>query len=263
VSTRRSPARHAAPGSPLAEDDRAGLPAKVGDALRQRVLPYGRRGPDTLADPEPPGTASHGAAAQAASPAPPAVAETREAWLRRGQAEFDYLIGHGLQPGDRMLEIGCGTLRAGHLFIDYLSAGNYYGIDVSPGALIAAQQVLAEFGLQAKMPHLSLVSGLDLRFLPASKFTVVQAHNVFARLPAAAIGDGLAQVNRVMTRDAIFDFTFDRTDGVEPELLRKDFYYRADTLASIADAGGLDTELMKDWEQLGHRHAKLRVTRRG
>ena len=65
-------------------------------------------------------------------PEPVAEAETREAWLRAGQVQFDYLISHGLQPGDRMLEIGCGNLRAGHLFIDYLSAGNYYGIDTSP-----------------------------------------------------------------------------------------------------------------------------------
>ena len=32
----------------------------------------------------------------------------------------------------RMLEIGCGNLRAGRLFIDYLDAGDYYGIDISP-----------------------------------------------------------------------------------------------------------------------------------
>jgi ubiquinone/menaquinone biosynthesis C-methylase UbiE len=238
------------------------MPAKVGDALRQRVLPHGRRGPGALAQPEPPGGASHGQPAPAPSALFPAAAETRETWLRQGQAEFDYLIGHGLQPGDRMLEIGCGSLRAGHLFIEYLSAGNYYGIDVSADSLIAAQQVIAEFGLQAKMPHLTLVSGLDLRFLPPSKFTVVQAHNVFARAPAEAIGEGLAQVSRVMTRDAIFDCTFDRADGAEHQP-RNDFYYRADTLSGLADACGFDAELMRDWEQLGHRHAKLRITRRG
>jgi SAM-dependent methyltransferase len=194
--------------------------------------------------------------------AAPAV-ETRETWVRRGQAQFDYLIGHGLQPGDRMLEIGCGTLRAGHLFIDYLSTGHYYGVDTSPDALIAAQRIVAEFGLQAKMPHLTLVSGLDLRFLPASKFTVVQAHNLFGRSPTEVIGEGFAQVSRVMTRDAIFDFTFDRADGVEPQALRKDFYRRADTLIGLADAHGFDAELMKDWEPFGHGHSKLRLIRRG
>ena len=34
--------------------------------------------------------------------------------------QFDYLVKHGLRPADRILEIGCGNLRAGRLLIDYL-----------------------------------------------------------------------------------------------------------------------------------------------
>ncbi len=43
-----------------------------------------------------------------------------------------------------MLEIGCGNLRAGRLFIEHLDAGDYYGIDISPDILLAAQRTLAE-----------------------------------------------------------------------------------------------------------------------
>ncbi len=161
-----------------------------------------------------------------------------------------------------MLEIGCGSLSAGHLFIDYLSAGNYYGIDISPEALITAQQAITEFGLQAKLPHLSLASGFDLSFLPASRFTVVQAHNLFAHAPPEAIGDCLMQVSRIMTTDAIFDFTFDRADGADRQMRRTDFYYRADSLISLAASCGLDAELLKDWDQAGHRHSRIRVTHR-
>jgi len=176
--------------------------------------------------------------------------------------QFDYLIGHGLQPGDRMLEIGCGNLSAGHRFIGYLSTGNYYGIDISPKALIAAQRVIIQFGLQAKLPHLTLVSGRDLRFLPASRFTVVHAHNVFARTALEEIGEYLAQVSRVMSADAIFDFTFDSAEGAEHQLQRADFYDRADALIGLAGSHGLDAELMKDWDQLGQPHSKIRVTHR-
>gem|GEM_PF-7060658 len=48
---------------------------------------------------------------------------THESWLKIGQMQFDYLVAHGLKPGMRMLEIGCGNLRAGRLFIDHLDAG--------------------------------------------------------------------------------------------------------------------------------------------
>jgi len=82
---------------------------------------------------------------------------THESWLKVGQMQFDYLISHGLKPGMRMLEIGCGNLRAGRLFIEHLDAGGYYGIDISPDILLAAQRTLAEAGLQHKLPHLTLV----------------------------------------------------------------------------------------------------------
>ena len=36
-----------------------------------------------------------------------------EQWLEFGQMQFDYLLRHGLKPADRILEIGCGNLRAG------------------------------------------------------------------------------------------------------------------------------------------------------
>ena len=161
-----------------------------------------------------------------------------------------------------MLEIGCGSLSAGHLFIDYLSTGNYYGIDSSPDKLIAAQRIITEFSLQAKLPHLTLVAPFDLKFLPASRFTVIHAHNVLARAPVEVIGAYLAQVRRVMTNDAIFDFTFDRAGGAEHQAQGRDFHYRADTLIGLAGSRGLDAELMKDWDELGHSHSKLRLTRR-
>ena len=44
--------------------------------------------------------------------------KSHERWLALGQMQFDYLVKHGLRPEMRMLEIGCGNLRAGRLFID-------------------------------------------------------------------------------------------------------------------------------------------------
>ena len=109
--------------------------------------------------------------------------KTRESWLQLGQLQFDYLTGHGLKPDMRMLEIGCGNLRAGRLFIDYLEPGNYYGTDISPDILLAAQRTVVEFGLQPKLPYLTLVNDLRLDFLPDGHFDVVHAHSVFSHSP--------------------------------------------------------------------------------
>jgi hypothetical protein len=241
------------------------------------VLPARRRDRDDAADLEP--LADHDyeqatpppyeqaapppAVMRSAAPEPgPDPRQAREAWLNGGRLQFDYLINQGLQPGDRLLEIGCGDLAAGHLFIDYLSTGNYYGIDLSPDAVIGAHQTITEFGLQAKAPHVTLAGDLTLGFLPASRFTVVQADGVFSNSPIEIIGECLAHVTRVMTADAIFDFTFDRT-GAERRAPGAGFRYRPDTLIDLAASHGLDAELMKDWQQPGSPQAKLRVTRPG
>ena len=186
---------------------------------------------------------------------------THESWLKIGQMQFDYLVSHGLKPGMRMLEIGCGNLRAGRLFIEHLDAGDYYGIDISPDILLAAQRTLAEAGLQHKLPHLTLVQDLKLEFLPAGYFDVVHAHSVFSHSPIEVIDECLAHVGRVMKPGGFFDFTFDRTEGAEHHVLREDFYYRTETLVALAGRHGLTGQFMKDWEELPHPQSKLRITR--
>jgi SAM-dependent methyltransferase len=186
---------------------------------------------------------------------------TRESWLRVGQMQFDYLVSHGLKPGMRMLEIGCGNLRAGRLFIEHLDPGDYYGIDISPEILLAAQRTLAGAGLQHKLPHLTLVLDLKLEFLPAGYFDVVHAHSVFSHSPIEVIDECLAHVGRVMKPGGFFDFTFDRTEGAEHHVLHEDFYYRTETLVALAGRHGLAGQLMKDWDELSHPQSRLRITR--
>ncbi|HZC40537.1 MAG TPA: methyltransferase, partial [Streptosporangiaceae bacterium] len=96
----------------------------------------------------------------------------------------------------------------------------------------------------------------------ADRFTVVHAHSVFSHSPIDVIDECLAHVGRVMTRDGIFDFTFNRTDGTEHQVLREDFYYRTETLLELAAKHGLDAQFMADWEELPHEQSKIRVTRR-
>ena len=187
--------------------------------------------------------------------------KSRESWLKIGQLQFDYLAEHGLKPDMRLLEIGCGNLRAGRLFIEYLDSGNYYGTDISPDILLAAQRTVVQYGLQHKLPHLSLVSDLTLDFLPDRHFDAVHAHSVFSHSPLAVIDECLAHVGRIMTPGGFFDFTFDETAGREHQVLREDFYYRSQTLLDLAARHGLQGRYLADWKQTGHEQSKIRLTR--
>jgi SAM-dependent methyltransferase len=186
--------------------------------------------------------------------------KTHDRWLALGQMQFDYLKSHGLTPQDRMLEIGCGNLRAGWRFIDYLDAGHYYGIDISPDILLGAQHTLADRGIQEKLPHLTLVNDLTLPFLPEGYFTVVHAHSVFSHSPLEVIEQCFEHIGRIMHTDGHFDFTFDRTEGAEHHVLWEDFYYRTETLVALAAKHGLDAKFMDDWEKLPHKQSKIRIT---
>ena len=251
----------------MSEHDRSRLSYKFGYALRHpgRVLPYARRrSRDALIGMKASDHVSYYRAVMksdtARSQERAVGSKTHESWLEIGQMQFDYLVGHGLKPGDRMLEIGCGNLRAGRLFIDYLDAGNYYGIDISPDILLAAADTVEEYGLQRKLPHLTLVRDMSLGFLPDGHFTVVHAHSVFSHSPIEVIDECLRTVARILAPDGFFDFTFDRTEGAEHHVLREDFYYRTETLIALAVRNGLQARFMADWELLPHEQSKLRVT---
>ncbi|MQA02589.1 MAG: methyltransferase [Streptosporangiales bacterium] len=186
---------------------------------------------------------------------------TEERWLTLGKMQFDYLKEHGLKPEHRMLEIGCGNLRAGWRFIDYLEPHNYYGIDISPDILLSAQQTIADYQVADKFPHMTLVNNLKFTFLPDGFFDVVHAHSVFSHSPLNIIDECFAHVGRIMAPDGLFDFTFDRTEGEEHHVLREDFYYRTETLINLAEKHGLKARFMDDWEKLPHGQSKIRVTR--
>jgi SAM-dependent methyltransferase len=179
---------------------------------------------------------------------------------RVGKLQFDYLRQHGLEPHHRVLEIGCGNLRAGWRIIRYLDQGNYYGLDISQQVLFSAQQVVAERGLQHKLPYLVLVRDQTFAHLPDATFDVVHAHSVFSHAPLDVIEDCFAHVGRIMKPDGYFDFTFKRTEGKEYGKLREDFYFRTQTLIDAAARHGLSARFMDDWEALGHSQSKIRVS---
>ncbi|MFG2528158.1 class I SAM-dependent DNA methyltransferase [Streptomyces sp. NPDC048516] len=246
--------------------NRASLTHKIGYAVRHpaRITPYVKRtARDTWLRLRHPGHVAYYRAVMASdtgrNPEAAVGSRSHERWLALGEMQFDYLAGHGLKPGHRMLDIGCGNLRAGRRFIAHLDAGHYYGIDISPDILISAKRTLTTYELQAKLPHLTITQNLTLDFLPSAHFDVVHAHSVFSHSPLGVIDECLAHVGRILAPGGFFDFTFDRTEGAEHQVLREDFYYRTETLLDLARKHGLEARFMEDWEKRPHGQSKIRV----
>lgn len=177
-------------------------------------------------------------------------------WLAYGKLQFDYLTTHGLEPNHRLLEVGCGNLRAGWRFIEFLEAGNYTGIDISPEILLAARETVIERELRGKPPVTMLANGASLESLPSAWFDVAHAHSVFSHTPLDVIEGYLSGMRRVLKPDGFFDLTYNRTDGETWDFLQEDYYFSLDTITATAADHGFETTPMTDWK---HKQDKLRL----
>jgi SAM-dependent methyltransferase len=78
-------------------------------------------------------------------------------WDAMGQLQLDYLIAAGLKPEHKLLDLGCGPLRAGVKIIPYLAPSNYFGIDSDKPSLNAGhEKELGRLGLQERCPRPNL-----------------------------------------------------------------------------------------------------------
>ena len=71
------------------------------------------------------------------------------------QVPYQLAIKHGLQPHSRVLEIGCGCLRVGYWFIDFLDKGGYSGIEPNIPMLDAGKELILGNLESEKRPNFS------------------------------------------------------------------------------------------------------------
>jgi SAM-dependent methyltransferase len=104
-------------------------------------------------------------------------------WDKMGQLQLDFMIAQGLEPSSVFLDIGCGPLRAGIRFVDYLDAGNYYGIDINESMLEIGYDVELPERLRAKLPRENLLctDRFDCDF--GVEFDAAIAQSVFTHIP--------------------------------------------------------------------------------
>jgi SAM-dependent methyltransferase len=129
-------------------------------------------------------------------------------WNEIGRLQFDFLVERGLQPHHYLLDIACGSLRAGVHFIPYLETGHYLGID--------KEEDLIEAGLRYELPP-QVVNEKQPRFVVSSEFEVDRfevrpdfalAHSLFTHLPAEMIERCLVRLRAVIREDGVLFATF-------------------------------------------------------
>lgn len=126
--------------------------------------------------------------------------------------QFNLLTFLGLREGHFLLDIGCGSLRGGRLFIPYLLPGRYFGIE--PEQWLVEEGIRNELGsglIDLKRPMFRHESDFALTSFNQS-FDFILAQSIFSHASQAQIRICLAEASKVMTPKSIFAATYVKGD---------------------------------------------------
>lgn len=122
--------------------------------------------------------------------------------------QFNLLTKYGLRENHYLLDIGCGSLRGGKLFIPYLLPERYYGIE--PYYYYVQEGIKNELGfdiLDVKKPKFNDNENFQLSIFDR-KFDYILAQSIFSHAAEKHILKCLEEARRVMKKESLFFATF-------------------------------------------------------
>lgn len=133
-------------------------------------------------------------------------------WDEMGRHQFEFLLAEGLQPNHYLLDIACGSLRAGVHIIPYLDNGHYLGIDKEEGLIKAG--VEHELGLELrelKKPQFVVSSNFEFEKFGVQPHYAI-AQSLFTHIPMSLIDICFKKCRQCIRDDGFFYATFFQAD---------------------------------------------------
>lgn len=124
-----------------------------------------------------------------------------------GATQFRLVTAFGLREDHVYLDIGCGSLRAGKLILQYLLPGGYHGIE--PNRWLIDDAIANEIGetlIRIKEPRFSHSDDFDLQGFGRS-FDFLMAQSIFSHTGVGLFRETLAKAPGVMNETSQFFFT--------------------------------------------------------
>lgn len=124
-----------------------------------------------------------------------------ELYDRAGALQFSLLTLLGLRETHNVLDLGCGSLRAGRLLIPFLEPGRYYGIEPNDWLVHAAveQESVPEL-VRARHPTFSRDDSFQLSQFGVA-FDFVLAVSIFSHAPLTSIRTALGEAAECLADD--------------------------------------------------------------
>ena len=136
-------------------------------------------------------------------------------WDEVGDLQIRFLIEQGMQPGHRLLDVGCGSLRLGARAVEYLDADRYFGSDLNEVLIRAGyEQELTDVQREkVSWGHFGVNDDFSFDFLTEPMDFAI-AQSVFTHLPLNHLRRCLHNLSPHMVRGGRFFATyFECLDG--------------------------------------------------
>lgn len=138
-----------------------------------------------------------------------------------GAAQFALLYALGLRQHHRLLDVGCGSLRAGRMLIAYLEPGNYSGVE--PNTWLIDEAVKKQVGrdlLDIKRPTFRATDRFEFSGLGTFDFVLVQG--VATNAGPTLVPVMLTAVRDVLGPRGICAITFVHPGTTDPDVVAVD-----------------------------------------
>lgn len=172
-------------------------------------------------------------------------------WDEIGRLQFQFLLKNGLNENTLLLDIGCGSLRGGCLFINFLAEKNYLGMDKEISLIILG--VASELGTDAyleKKPEFVISTDFEFnKFSRSPKMAIAQS--LFTHLNLDDIDLCLRNLHEFVNEEfVLFATYFPRETSISnPSKSHSHacFYYTPDEISTLAKRAGFKFENIGDW----------------
>ncbi|HLG14777.1 MAG TPA: class I SAM-dependent methyltransferase [Blastocatellia bacterium] len=157
-----------------------------------------------------------------------------------GALQFNLLTTLGLREFHRVLDIGCGSLRAGRLLIPYLLPGHYCGVEPEAWLIEEATEFeLTPSLIKLKQPVFRATR--DFNFEGLGLFDYVIAQSIFSHASLHQITVCLAAIRNVIKQDGLCvvnylvgESDYSGTEWAYPECVS----YKPETMCGLVEAAG-------------------------
>ena len=173
-------------------------------------------------------------------------------WEKIGKLQFNYLVSQGLRPEHYLVDIACGSLRAGRFFIEYLEPEHYLGIDKEQWLIEAGVKEELKAGvMERKQPRLVVSSAFEFEKFGVSP-DFAWAQSLFTHLTPPLILHCLKNLRACIKPTGAFYATIFESARPRENLPYSDdaldYWYTAREMQMFGEQTGWTMQYIGDWD---------------